>query len=326
MPDELEDKLSIYNWAEYVDPKTYPDFEKEYDVKITEDTYPSNEELIAKIQAGATGYDLCVPTSYAVETMVSKGMLMELDHSKIPNLSLIEDEFLDTPSDPGNKYSVPKDYGTTGYGYRKDLVKEEMTTWEDFFKLAAKYSNRVTVLDSPPEVVGAALKMLGYSYNSTNPSEIAEATEEIIKLKPHVRQITSTMRPMLKSGEAYMSLTWSGEVIFVQYSEPSAQYVVPSEGSEIWLDNWCVLADAPHPAIAHKFIDWIQDPKIQAREVTWNYYGSPVEGHKEFLKPSVANDPQVYPPPEVAEKLEYAISDPEWTALRNEAWTKFKAA
>jgi spermidine/putrescine transport system substrate-binding protein len=326
VPDELEGELSIYNWADYVAPKTYPQFEKEFDVKLTEDVYASNEDALAKLKAGAKGYDIVVPTSYMVEIMGKEGLLMELDHSKIPNLSLVEPQFLDTPADPGNRYSVPKDFGTTGFGYRSRFVEEEMTSWEDFFSLASKYSGRYTVLDSAAETVGAALKLLGYSYNSVDPKEIAEATKEILKLKPHVRKITSSMREIMISGEAYVSLTWNGEIGYVALDAKDARYVVPSEGAEVWTDNWSVVADAPHPAAAHAFINWQLQPKIQAQDTEYHYYGGVVEGEEEFLPPAIVKDQSVYPAPEVVEKLEFAEASPEWLALRNEAWTKFKAA
>ena len=323
---ELESELSIYNWADYVHPKTYGMFEKEHDVKITEDNYPSNEDALAKLKAGAKGYDIVVPTGYMVEVMAKEGLLFELDHSKIPNLELVEPAFLDTPFDPGNRYSVPKDFGTTGYGYRSDLVKEEMASWEDFYRLAPKYSGRYTVLDSAAECVGSALKMLGYSYNSVDPKEISEATKEMLKLKPHVRKITSSMRELMISGEAYVSLTWNGEIGYVVLDAKEARYVVPSEGTEVWTDNWSIVAGAPHPAAAHAFINWQLQPKIQARDTEYHYYGAVVEGEEEYLDPAIAEDPSVYPDAAVLDKLEFAVATPEWLAVRNEAWTKFKAA
>jgi spermidine/putrescine transport system substrate-binding protein len=323
---ELEGDLSIYNWAQYVSPKTYPSFEKEFDVRITEDNYASNEDALAKLQAGAKGYDVVAPTGYMVQIMGGAGLLYELDKSLLPNLANVESRFLDLPFDPGNKFSVPKDYGTTGFGYRSDLVDEEMTSWEDFYRLAPKYSGRYTVLDSPPEVVGSALKMLGYSYNSLDTKEIEEATKEMIGLKPHIRKITSSMREILTSGEAYVSLTWNGEIGYVALDAPDARYVVPSEGTEIWLDNWAIVAGAPHPNAAHAFLNWHLQPKVQARDTEYHYYGAVVEGEEAYLDPAIANDPSVYPTPETEAKLEIAEATPEWTKLRNEAWTKFKAA
>jgi spermidine/putrescine transport system substrate-binding protein len=326
VPAELEDSLSVYNWADYVSPKTYPQFEKEFDVKLTEDNYPSNEDALAKLKAGAAGYDVVVPTGYMVEIMIAEGLLFELDHSKIPNLANVEDQFLDLPFDPGNRFSVPKDYGTTGYGYRSDLVSEEMASWEDFYRLAPKYSGRYTVLDSPPEVVGSALKMLGYSYNSVDSQEISEATDVLIKFKPHVRKITSSMREIMISGEAYISLTWNGEIGYVALDAADARYVVPSEGTEVWTDNWAIVEGAPHPAAAHAFVNWQLQPRVQAQDTEYHYYGAVVEGEEEFLDPAIANDPSVYPSPETMSKLEVAQANPDWTRLRNEAWTKFKAA
>ncbi len=326
VPETLEGELSIYNWADYVHPKTYSAFEKEFDVKITEDNFPSNEDALAKLQAGAKGYDLVVPTGYMVEIMIEEGLLTEIDHSKVPNLDLVEPEFLDTPFDPGNKYSIPKDFGTTGYGVRTKLVKEEMTSWEDFYRLASKYSGRYTVLDSSPEVVGSALKMLGYSYNSTDPKEISEATRVILKLKPHVRKITSSMRELMISGEAYVCLTWNGEIGYVTLDAKDAVYVVPSEGTEIWTDNWSIVAGAPHPAAAHAYLNWSLEPKVQARDTSYHYYGDVVEGAEQYLPKAIASDQSVYPSAEVRAKSEFAQASPEWLALRNEAWTKFKAA
>jgi spermidine/putrescine transport system substrate-binding protein len=326
VPEQLESELSIYNWADYVHPKTYPTFERRFDVKITEDNYPSNEDALAKLKAGASGYDIVAPTGYMVEIMVAEGLLMELDHSKIPNMANIDPQFAGLPFDPGNRFSVPKDYGTTGFGYRSDLVSEDMTSWEDFFALASKYSGRYTVLDSPPEVVGAALKMLGYSYNSTDPKEIDEATDVLLKFKPHVRQITSSMREVMISGEVYISLTWNGEIGYVALDAPKARYVVPAEGTEVWTDNYAIVADAPHPAAAHAFLNFSLDPETQARDTEYHYYGGVVEGEEEFLDPAILNDPSVYPPEDVMAKLEVAEANPDWTRLRNEAWTKFKAA
>jgi len=326
VPEDIEPELSIYNWADYVHPKTYPMFEKEFDVKITEDNYASNEDALAKLQAGARGYDIVVPTGYMIETMIQKNLLFELDHSSIPNLENVEDQFLDLPFDPGNRFSVPKDYGTTGYGYRSKFVKEDMASWEDFFRLAPKYSGRYTVLDSPPEVVGAALKMLGYSYNSTDPKEVAEATDVLVEFKPHVRKITSSMREIMISGEAFVSLTWNGEIGYVALDASDARYVVPSEGSEVWTDNWAVVSGAPHPAAAHAFINWQLQPRIQALDTKYHFYGAVVEGEERFLPASIAENPAVYPPEQVKDKLEVAQATPEWLALRNEAWTKFKAA
>jgi spermidine/putrescine transport system substrate-binding protein len=323
----LEDELNIYNWAAYLNPKTRKDFENTYDVSTTLDFYASNEDLIAKLKAGASGYDIVAPTGYAVEIMAKNGLLLELDHARLPNLSNVEPRFLDPGFDPGNRYSAPKDWGTTGIGYLSKYVDEDITSWEQFYDLGPKYSGKYVVLDSAPEVVGSALKMLGYSYNTLDQAEVDEATEHLIRLKPHIGAITSSeYRQMMSRGEAWLALGWNGDFFYVAPKQPSVRYVIPEEGSEFWLDNWSIPATAKHPNLAHEFINWILTPERQARESNYTYYASAVEGAQELTDEAIANDPAIYPAAEVTDKLESAIADPRFLQLRNEAWTKFKAA
>jgi spermidine/putrescine-binding protein len=327
---QLEDALSLYNWENYINPETLKAFEAEFGVKPSLDFYPSNEDLEAKIKAGATGYDLCAPTLYMVQIMgYEDGTLLELDHSKIPNLANCNQRFLNLELDPNNKYSAPKDTGTTGFGYRSDKISEAPASWAEFYSLASKYSGRVTVLDSAPEVVGSALKMLGYSYNSDSGAEVDAATAELVKLKPHLRTIDSVNYDvMLQNGEAYLTLGWNGDVLVAAGNAPAGtvHYVVPSEGTEVWLDNWSILAAAPHPELAHAFINWILQPEHQGVETSYTYYASAVDEAKQFVDPAVANDPAVYPPDEVITKLEVFTPTPDILRLRTDAFAKFKAA
>ena len=160
---QLGGELFYYNWADYVNPKTYPAFEKTTGVKVKKDFYVSNEALQAKLQGGAKGYDLVVPTGYMVQILAGANQLQEIDYSKLPNVEKnIDPKFQGLPFDPDDKYSVPKDWGTTGFVYRTDLVKEKPASWKDFFDLAkGQYSKKVTVLDGIPEVIGSTLVMRG---------------------------------------------------------------------------------------------------------------------------------------------------------------------
>ena len=325
---KLEDELFIYTWVGYTNPKTFKQFEKKFGVNITVDTYASNEDALAKLQAGAEGYDIVVPTGYMVEIMAGEGLLAKIDKSKIPNLKKFVDErFLDAPFDPKNRHSVPKDYGTTGFGYRSDLIDEEPTTWEEFFDLAPKYSGKYTILDGATEGVGIALKSLGYSWNTTKQSEIDEATEQLAALKPHLLTITSSeYKALLTTGEAVFSSGWNGDFLAVQADVPDVTYVIPTEGSEIWLDNWCILEGAPNPNAAHAFINFVLKPKIQAQETSFTYYGSPVSAAKPFLPAEIAENPGIYPPPEIEAALELTDGTAEIFQLRTDAWTEFKAS
>lgn len=323
----IEDQLNIYNWAAYLNPATRKAFAKAYDVETTLDFYSSNEELIAKLQGGATGYDLVAPTGYAVQIMADEGLLFELDHALIPNMANVDPRFIGLSFDPDNTYSMPKDWGTTGFGYLQDFVDEEMTSWEDFFSLAEKYSGKYTVLDSSPEVIGAGLKRHGYSYNSTEPSEVDEAVDDLIAIKPHIAAITSSeYRQMMGRGDTWVALGWNGDFFYVLEDQPSVKYVIPDEGTEFWVDTWAVPATAEHPIAAMTFIDWVLTPENQGQETNYTYYASAVTGAQEFTDPAIAEDPSIYPDPSVIDKLEANDGNPEALDLRSEGWTKFKSA
>ena len=326
---EIEDELVIYNWAFYLNPKSVKAFEEEFGVTVrATDFYESNEEMIAKLRGGAGGYDLVAPTGGYIEAMAAEGLLMPLDLSRIPNLSNIDERFLGFPYDPENRYHVPKDWGTTGIGFLQEFVDEDVTTWEQFFGLGEKYSGKYTVLDSQFEVIGAGLKQLGYSYNSDSEDEVNQVLEEIlIPFKPHIAQITSSQyRQMMSRAETYLALGWNGDFFYVIEDQPSVKYVIPQEGTELWIDAWAVPTDAPHPVAAHEFINWILTPENQGRESGYTYYASAVEGAAEFTPKAIANDPSIFPTPDVLEKLEIARTTPGIVQLRADAWNRFLAA
>jgi spermidine/putrescine transport system substrate-binding protein len=325
---ELEDELVVYNWTNYLNPETIKAFEKEYGVTVrATDFYESNEELLAKIQGGATGYDVVAPTGYMVEIMAGEGLLLELDPERLPNLSNVDPRFMGLDFDPENRYHVPKDWGTTGFMYLTDQVDGDLTSWEDFFAAGPDYSGKFTVLDGPVEVVGAMLKRLGYSWNTTDRAEVDEAAQALVDFKPHVGAITSTeYRELLSRGDMYLGLGWNGDYFYVYEEQPSAKYVIPSEGTEFWVDCWSVLASAPHPNLAQEFLNWILTPERQGVESSFTYYASAVAGAEEHTDPAVAEDPNIYPPAEVTDRLEATAADPEVLETRTEAFTRFQAA
>lgn len=323
----LESELNIYNWAQYLSPENLEAFEREYGISTTQDFYASNEELVAKLQGGATGYDVIAPTGYAVQIMKDEGLLLPLDHARIPNLSHVEDRFLDLSFDPGNTYSVPKDWGTTGFMYISEQVGKEMTSWRDFYEMADDFSGKYTVLDSAPEVIGSALKMLGYSYNSKSQQEVDEALDELIRIKPHIAAIVSSgYRERIQRGEVFVALGWNGDYFYTLEDQPSTKYVIPAEGTEFWVDTWAIPVGAPHPNLAMEFINWILAPERQAQETNFTYYASAVGEAQGLVDQAIAQDPAIYPPPGVTEKLEANDGDPATYELRTQAWTKFKAS
>jgi spermidine/putrescine transport system substrate-binding protein len=327
---KLTGTLHYYNWADYVNPETYKNFTAETGVKIKKDFFVSNEELQAKLQGGARGFDLAAPTGYMVQILAEGGLLEELDKSQLPKVAKnIDPQFTKLPYDPEDKWSVPKDWGTTGFMYRTDMVKEKPTSWKDFVELTkGPHSGKVTVLDGIPECIGSMLVMLGYSFNSEDEGEINEAKEQLIDLKPHLLAITSTeYKQMMIDGKAVMALGWNGDGAAVAAKKP-AEYVVAEEGGEFWVDAYVVPTGAKNPTAAHAWIDYCYDPEHNALETEFTYYGSPVK--RDLMEPvldkKVFKNDDVFPPESTLEKMEPNSVSPEGTKLRDRAWTEFKAA
>jgi spermidine/putrescine transport system substrate-binding protein len=330
-PKKLGGTLFYYNWADYVNPKTYPAFTQATGVKVKKDFYASNEDMLAKLKAGGSGYDLIVPTGNPfVKILAEDDVLLELDRSKLPNVTAnIDPKFQGLPFDPDDKWSTPKDWGTTGFVYRTDLVKERPTAWKEFVELAkGPYSKKVTVLDSPLEVAGSMAMMLGFSYNTDDEGELEQVKSAMLDLKPHLLAITSTeYRQLLISGRAFMALGWNGDGAAVVAKKP-AKYVVPAEGAEFWIDAYCIPKSARNPDAAHAWINFCYQPRINALETSYTYYGSPLKRDllEGVLDKEVLADETVFPPPAQLEKLTVADPSPEGERIRNRIWTEFKAA
>ncbi|MCB0128107.1 MAG: spermidine/putrescine ABC transporter substrate-binding protein, partial [Caldilineaceae bacterium] len=212
-PSKLSDSVSFYNWTDYIDPEVLTMFEEECGVKVVYDTFSSNEDLLAKLQAGATGYDLIVPSDYMVSIMRELNMLKELDHSNIPNLTHIYPRFAEAPYDPGNVYTAPYQWGTTGIGYNLEATGEIPDSWEWIFnpEKAAQFDGKISLLNDQRELIGAVLKYLGHSMNSVDPAELEEAKQTILAIKPYVATFDSdSFGDILVSGEVVIGHGWSG--------------------------------------------------------------------------------------------------------------------
>src|SRR3989475_11455226 len=326
----IENALNLYNWSQYLNPDTLTQFQKLHPgMAIKQDTYASNEDMLAKIEAGAKGDDIVVPTRYMVKIMIDKKLLHPIDHSLLSNYSHIDKRFTQSGYDYGNKYSLPKDWGTTGFGFRKDKIPQGMTSWKDFFEMAPKFHGKISVLDGANEVVGSTLKYLGYSYNSDNDQQLSKAKDTLLAFKPHVGHIDSAnYKNLIANGDVAYSMGWNGDfaAVLALTPAPPVQYVVPSEGSEFWVDTWAILKTAPDPIAAHAFINFILDPKIEGQEANYTYYANPETDAAPYITNGITKDPTVYPSPEVLGKLESNTPTPKGQRMRDQIYAEFKAA
>jgi spermidine/putrescine transport system substrate-binding protein len=331
---EGQRELFMFNWADYVAPENQETFKQRYGVtKFTYDTYASNEELLTKLQGGATGqYDFCAPTCEYVPALAEGGFIKELDFDKLPNAKHINKQFQEffDPNGEQAKYNtwhLPKDWGTTGITIRTKVVTEEVKTWKQFFEVAPKYSGRIVVVDSPGDVFTGPLKALGYSLNTTDPGELEEARQILLAFAPHVLALNSdTYDAQIASEEAVLGLTWTGGIADLKEEEETADtvYVIPEDGTLFWMDTWCIFDDAPHEEAAYTFLNFIHEPDIQAAETVSNRYASPNDEANKLVPKEILDDQTVYVPDEVFSKLEGAqdvSSDPNRIAI----WEEFKS-
>jgi spermidine/putrescine transport system substrate-binding protein len=326
----LVPELHVFHWSEYIDPAVYEQFEQEFGVKVTEDNYASNEDLLAKLQAGATGYDVIVPSDYMVAIMIELGMLAKLDKNNLPNLKNLNPKFTGLPYDPNGDYSVPYQWGTTGIGYRTDIVEEEITGWSSLFDLAKaeKYKGKISMLNDVREAMAAALKYKGYSLNSTEPAELEEAKALLTTQKPVLAKYDSeSYNDDLVAGDLALAHGWSGDIFLAQSENENIAYVIPEEGGVLWVDNVAIPATATgnRKYTAEVFINYLLEPDIGAMITNFLYYASPNAAALPYINDEIKNNPSIYPGPEVMDRLELIRDVGEATALYDRLWTEIKS-
>jgi spermidine/putrescine transport system substrate-binding protein len=328
---DVENELFVYNWSDYINPDNIDAFKAEFGVEnFVYDTFANNEELIAKLQGGASGYDIACPTAEYVPGMVEEGFLAKLDLSRIPNVANINPTFKGLWWDPTDEYQVPKDYGTTGILYRNSLLPSVPTSWAEFFELVkGEASGKTVFVDSMGDVFVFPLKMLGYSLNSDVQSELEEARQILLECAPHILALNSdTYGDQLASGEASLCLGWTGPLgneLADLVAAEDAGYAVPSEGTLFWQDSWVMLADAPHPNASYAWLDFIHRPEIQGAETNYNLYATPNDPAKEFVDPEILANPAIFPPDDVIASLEGA-EDTSGNNQRIDIWEEFKGS
>jgi len=297
--------LTLLTWPDYINPKTIEQFESEFSVKVHLDIVSSAVELIERMKSGGPAPDILCPPDYAVRELGAENLLAVLNHAKLSNLEHLDERFqFRRAHDPQSRISIIKDWGTTGFMIRTDMIHESPQSWSDFWKLAEKFSGRVTMLDSPGEVIGAALKMRGHSYNASSEDELSGAREDLLRIKPNLLAFETNYKPLLIAGDAYMALGWNGDAAALIAQGVPIKYIVPNEGSQIWEDDWAIAADAPNSELAHSFLNFVLRPEIAAQEARYTRYATGNRSALALLDEEMRNDPSTYPPETVLRKLE----------------------
>jgi len=333
-----KDQLHLYNWNNYIAPETVKRFEDACKCEVVQTYYSDNEELLAKLAAGAKGYDVLVPTSNAVQALIRGNQLRPLDMAKIPNAKNVDPAFMNSKFDPGNKFSVPYAMSTTIIGYNEEKMKElglPTDTWAVIFdpKYLAKVKGRVTVLDSPNELFAAALKYLGYSANDTDEKHWKEAADVIKKAKPYWAAFNaSSYIKELTVGNIWLVHGYSNDIFQANLDAQAAGRKfkivqgMPKEGAVLAVDNMVIHKDAPRPDLGLAFIDFMADGKNSAELTNLIGSGNPNTAAAQYIKPELKALPAVFPPKDVQAKLEQLTDlTPAQRRLRSRMWTEIKA-
>ncbi len=325
---EEEKKLNLYNYDTYMGETTLADFNGATGIEAKLDLFADMDELFSKMKAGNPGYDAIVVANDYVERMVKANMLSPIDHSKIPNMSNIDPDFLDPKFDPGRKFSLPYMWGTIGIGYRKSAVGEEkMDTWKILFE-SDKFAGKISVLGDAQNVLGSAMKYLGFSFNSTDPAEFKKVEELLIAQKKNIKVFApDNGQDLLASGEVVACMEWNGDIAQVMVEDKDLTYVVPQEGGSRWEDTWTIPTGGKHPENAHAFLNFILDAENGKNIATTVQYATPNAAAKKLMPPDYVDSPAIYPPKDILAKCENVIYlGEELQKMRDEVWTKIQAA
>ena len=321
-------KVVVYNWGEYLDPEILTMFEEETGIDVVYEEFETNEILYPKISSGAIAYDVICPSDYMIQRMIKNDLLAEINFDNIPNIKNIGKEYMDQSRqfDPENKYSVPYCWGTVGILYNKTMVDEPVTSWSILWD--EKYKDNILMQDSVRDTFGVALKYLGYSLNSTDLDELTKARDLLIKQKPLVQAyVIDQVRDKMIGNEAAIGVIYSGEAIYTQKENPDLEYVVPKEGSNIWIDSWVIPKNAENKENGEKFINFLCRPDIALKNFEYITYSTPnTEARKMIEDESIRNSKIAFPDLSKYDNLEtFQYLGTEADQTYGELWNQVKS-
>lgn len=327
--DGANGQIIVYNWGEYIDPDTLEMFEEETGIQVIYDEYETNEIMYPKVESGAASYDVVCPSDYMISKMIAGSLLAEINFDNIPNAKAnIDAQYFEQSKgfDPENKYSVPYCWGTVGILYNKTMVDEPITSWAQLWD--EKYADNILMQDSVRDAFMVAEKLNGFSMNTLDPNELEIVKNSLIEQKPLVQAyVIDQVRDKMIGGEAAMGVIYSGEAIFTQRENPDLVYVIPDEGTNVWIDSWVILKDAPNKENAEKFIDFMCRPDIALMNFEYITYSTPNKAARELIEDEeIRNSEIAFPDLSQYNNLEtFTYLGEEGDALYNELWKEVKS-
>ena len=327
--EDLGSAMSLATWPNYHDPATFEAFTAATGVAVEVNVFGSNEEMLAKLQAGGTGWDLFVPTNYTISTYVGLGLIDPIDLAKVPNFDAKTQNarFTNEGTVDGKVYALPKNWGTTGIAFNSDKVKSKVTSWKEFFEVAmTEADGRAMVHDYQLTTIGNALVSLGFSFNSVKPEELAKAEELLIKVKPHLYAINSDYQPSMRATDAWMTMCWTNDGAQLNRDISEIQFVLGSDGGEIWSDFYAVPKSAANKPAGYALLNFLMDPQNAVKEHIAN--GAPTTDSRvlKLLPAEVTSNKIVYPDEAALTPLEFGAAVTLTDPARAELMARFKSA
>ncbi len=325
----IGDRLGLATWPNYHSQENLDNFASTTGARVSMSVFGSNEEMLAKLQAGGSGWDVMVPTNYTISTYVKLGLIEPLDLSRIPNFDpkSFQEKFMAQGTVDGKVYAVPKNWGTTGIAYDSSKLKAKPTSWKEFWEISKTTgSGRTMVHDYQLTTIGNALKSFGYSFNSLDPKQLADAEKLLIEVKPHLFAINSDIQPAMRSGDAWMAMSWTGDASQLHRDNPAVVYALGTEGGELWSDFFAIPKSSEHQDAAYAFINYLLDPQHNKLEVLSHGYPSGDKRVDALLPTAMLSDPIMYPAAEQLSPLEFGAAATLTSPLRAELMARFKSA
>ena len=320
-------KLNLFIWSEYIDPEIITEFEKRHDTKVIIDLYEDEAAMMAKLQGGgASQYDVIVPPDHTVPALIKLKLIAPLRHDNIPNISNIDERFASPWYDPSNRFTVPYQWGTLGIYARKPENQPYNESWALIFD-AKEQRGDFILIDGMRDSIGAALKYKGHSLNSTERLHLNEALNALVNAKTRSKGFAGGVggKNKVLAKEATMAMAYSGDAARGMKEDAETYFFIPREGSQIWMDNLAICAKAPNRIVAEKFLNYLLKPEVGAQLADYNQYATPNKPALAHVRPENLNNPMIYPPHDVMQRLEFLHDLGKQTKLYDEVWTRVKS-